>query len=319
MQGSTSLQVENTRSASQSAQLEQTRKKRPPISEWLLFLLFVGPNFILFGIFSYWPMIQTAYLSGVRWDMISPTKRWIGADNYRYLWHDDTFRTVLLNSFWFAIGAVGGSLVLGLAIALLLNQKLRFRDFARASVFMPTLLSGAAIGIVWVYIFDPRYGILAAFLKIFGIGSPQWLGDPKWALPAVIIVYIWKNVGLATVIFIAGLQVIPRDLYEAATVDGAGRLSKFRNVTLPMLSPIMFFVVVTSILNSFQAFDIINVMTRGGPVDSTNILIYYIYEQGFVAFNAGRAGAASMVMFVIMLAITLIQLRFSERKVHYGG
>ena len=310
--------MENAQSAAQPAVLERTRRKRPPFSEWLLFILFVAPNFILFGVFSYWPMIQTAYLSGVRWDMISPHKRWVGLDNYRYLWNDDTFRQVLLNSLWFALGAVGGSLILGLAIALLLNQKLRFRDFARASVFMPTLLSGAAIGIVWVYIFDPRYGIMAAFLRGIGLHSPQWLGSTEWALPAVIIVYIWKNVGLATVIFIAGLQGIPRDLYEAATVDGAGRLSRFRNVTLPMLSPIMFFVVVTSILNSFQAFDIINVMTRGGPVDATNILIYYIYQQGFVAFNAGRAGAASMVLFVAMLIITLMQLRFTERKVHYG-
>ncbi|MCA9859189.1 MAG: sugar ABC transporter permease [Thermomicrobiales bacterium] len=318
MQGSTSLTLQNSVSTDQALPVGTSRRKRPPVSEWLLFLLFIAPNFILFGVFSYWPMIQTAYLSGVRWDMISPTKRWVGLDNYRYLWNDDTFRQVLVNSFWFAIGAVGGSLVLGLAIALLLNQKLRFRDFARAAVFMPTLLSGAAIGIVWVYIFDPRYGILAGFLKVLSVNSPSWLGDPTWALPAVIIVYIWKKVGLATVIFLAGLQGIPRDLYEAATVDGAGRLSKFRNVTLPMLSPIMFFVVVTSILSSFQAFDIINVMTRGGPVDATNILVYYIYQQGFVAFNAGRAGAASMVLFVIMLAITLIQLRFSERKVHYG-
>jgi len=318
LQGSTTITLENATSADQAIPVERARRKRPPFSEWLLFLLFIAPNFILFGVFTYWPMIQTAYLSGVRWDMISPTKRWVGADNYRYLWNDDTFRQVLLNSFWFALGAVGGSLLLGLAIALLLNQKLHFRNFARASVFMPTLLSGAAIGIVWVYIFDPRYGILAGFLKLFGVHSPSWLGDPEWALPAVIIVYIWKNVGLAAVIFLAGLQGIPRDLYEAATVDGAGRWSKFRNVTLPMLSPIMFFVVVTSILNSFQAFDIINVMTRGGPVDATNILVYYIYQQGFVAFNAGRAGAASMVLFVIMLAITLIQLRYSERKVTYG-
>jgi multiple sugar transport system permease protein/sn-glycerol 3-phosphate transport system permease protein len=311
--------MERSGSTASAVALQRTRRKRPPFSEWLLFLLFIAPNFILFSVFTYWPMIQTAYLSGVRWDMISPTKRWVGADNYRYLWEDDTFRQVLINSFWFAIGAVGGSLVLGLSIALLLNQKLRFRNFARASVFLPTLLSGAAIGIVWVYIFDPRYGILAGFLKELGVDSPDWLGDPEWALPAVIIVYIWKNVGLATVIFLAGLQSIPRDLYEAATVDGAGAMSRFRNVTLPMLSPIMFFVVVTSILNSFQAFDIINVMTRGGPVDATNILIYYIYEQGFVAFNAGRAGAASMILFVIMLTITLMQLRFSERRVHYGG
>lgn len=318
MQGSTSITLESTKSADQAIPVERTRRKRPPFTEWLLFLLFIAPNFILFGVFTYWPMIQTAYLSGVRWDMISANKRWVGADNYRYLWNDESFRQVLMNSLWFAIGAVGGSLVLGLSIAMLLNQKLRFRNFARASVFMPTLLSGAAIGIVWVYIFDPRYGILAGFLKVFGVNSPAWLGDTQWALPAVIIVYIWKNVGLATIIFLAGLQSIPRDLYEAATVDGAGRMSKFRAVTLPMLSPIMFFVVVTSILNSFQAFDIINVMTRGGPVDATNILVYYIYEQGFVAFNAGRAGAASMVLFVIMLAITLIQLRYSERKVHYG-
>lgn len=318
LQRSTSIPIESTRSAIQPIALERTRRRRPPFSEWLLFLLFVGPNFLLFAIFVYWPMIQTAYLSGVRWDMISPTKKWVGAANYRYLWNDDTFRQVLVNSFWFALGAVGGSLVLGLAIALLLNQKLRFRNFARASVFLPTLLSGAAIGIVWVYIFDPRYGILAGFLRIIGVQSPQWLGSTQWALPAVIIVYIWKNVGWATVIFLAGLQGIPKDLYEAATIDGAGRLSKFRNVTLPMLSPIMFFIVVTSILSSFQAFDIINVMTRGGPVDATNILVYYIYQQGFVAFNAGRAGAASMVLFVVMLAITLAQLRYSERKVHYG-
>lgn len=309
--------LESTDAAVPLATTERTRY-RWPISEWLLFLLFVGPNLVLFGIFTYWPMVQTGYLSLVRWDMISPRKVWVGADNYRYLWNDDTFRQVLINSFWFALGAVGGSLLLGLSIALLLNQKLRLRNFARATVFMPTLLSGAAIGIVWAYIFDPRYGIIAGFLRWFGLHSPDWLGDPKWALTAVIIVYIWKNVGLATVIFLAGLQAIPRDLYEAANVDGAGPRSRFRNVTLPMLSPILFFVVVTSILSSFQAFDIVNVMTRGGPVDSTNILVYYIYQQGFVAFNAGRAGAASMVLFVVMLFITLGQLRYSERRVHYG-
>ena len=132
MQGSTSIPIESARSSAQAVAVGGTRRKRPPYSEWLLFLLFIAPNFILFGVFTYWPMIQTAYLSGVRWDMIAPTKRWVGADNYRYLWNDDTFRQVLVNSFWFAIGAVGGSLVLGLAIALLLNQKLHFRNFARA-------------------------------------------------------------------------------------------------------------------------------------------------------------------------------------------
>jgi multiple sugar transport system permease protein/sn-glycerol 3-phosphate transport system permease protein len=288
-------------------------------SEWLLFLLFVGPNLILFGIFTYWPLVYSFYLSTVRWNFIAPTKQDVGLRNYEYLWSNDTFRTVLWNTLLFSVGAVGGSLILGLGAALLLNQKLRGRDTARAIVFMPTLLSGAAIGIVWVYIFDPRYGLMRTVISPLGLESPNWLRDTTWALPAIIIVYVWKNLGFATVIYLAGLQGIPKDLYEAARVDGAGPFWRFRSVTLPMLSPITFFLVITSILNSFQAFDIIRVMTRGGPVDATNTLVYYIYDEGFVAFNAGRASAAAVVLFVIMLAITLLQLRFQERRVHYGG
>ncbi len=287
-------------------------------AEWFLFVLFVAPNLLLFGIFSYWPMISNLYLSLVRWDMISPVKTFIGSGNYAYLFNDETFRMVLRNSAVFTVGAVGGSLLLGLATALLLNQKLRWRNGARAVLFAPTLLSGAAIGIVWVYIFDPRFGFLARLLGSIGIGSPSWLSDPSWAMPAVIIVYVWKNVGFSTVIYLAGLQAIPQDLYEAARVDGAGILWRFRSVTLPMLSPITFFLVITALLNSFQAFDIIKVMTEGGPVDATNTLIYYVYEQGFVAYNAGRAAAAALVLFAIMFAITLIQLRYAEERVHYA-
>jgi ABC-type sugar transport system permease subunit len=287
-------------------------------AEWFLFILFVAPNLLLFGIFSYWPMISNLYLSLVRWDMISPVKTFVGTANYAYLFNDDTFRTVLKNSAYFTAGAVGGSLMLGLATALLLNQKLRWRNGARAVLFAPTLLSGAAIGIVWVYIFDPRFGMMARLLGGIGIGSPSWLSDPAWAMPAVIIVYIWKNVGFSTIIYLAGLQAIPQDLYEAARVDGAGVLWRFRSVTLPMLSPITFFLVITALLSSFQAFDIIKVMTEGGPVDATNTLIYYVYEQGFVAYNAGRAAAAALVLFAIMFAITLIQLRYAEDRVHYA-
>ncbi len=287
-------------------------------TEWFLFLLFVTPNLLLFGVFTYWPMIQNAYLSLTRWNMIAPTKTWVGLANYAYLAGDRTFRLVLQNSLVFTLGAVGGSLLLGLATALLLNQKLRGRDAARAVLFAPTLLSGAAIGIVWVYVFDPRFGLLARFLGFVGLPSPDWLGDPAWALPSVIIVYVWKNVGFATVIYLAGLQAIPRDLYEAARVDGAGAWWRFRSVTLPMLSPITFFLVVTALLNSFQAFDIIRVMTGGGPVDATNTLIYYVYQQGFIAFNAGRAAAGAMVLFAVMFAVTLFQLRVGEERVHYG-
>jgi sn-glycerol 3-phosphate transport system permease protein len=308
-----------TREPTREAARKLTGARRVARSDSLLFLLFVAPNLFLFGIFTYWPLVYSGYLSLTRWDMISPKKTWVGLDNYSYLLRDDSFRTVLKNTFIFTGGAVGGSLLLGLLIALLLNQPLRLRDGARAVVFAPTLLSGAAISIVWVYIFDPRYGLMRQVLDPFGIPSPAWLRDTTWAMVAVIIVYIWKNVGFAAVIFLAGLQTIPKDLYEAAKVDGAGTFNRFRNVTLPMLSPISFFLLVTSILNTFQAFDIIQVMTAGGPVDATNTLIYYTYEQGFVAFNAGRAAAASLILFVIMLTVTLVQLRFAERKVHYGS
>jgi multiple sugar transport system permease protein/sn-glycerol 3-phosphate transport system permease protein len=294
------------------------RLKRLAKSEQFLFLLFIGPNLFFFAVFSYWPMIYSGYLSLVRWDLIAPTKTWVGLDNYRYLANDDTFHKVVFNTIYFTVGGVGATLVLGLFTALLLNQPLRGRDGARAVLFAPYLLSGAAISIVWVYIFDPRFGLLARLLDFINLTSPNWLVDPDWAMPAVIIVYVWKDLGFTTVIFLAGLQAIPRDLYEAAKVDGAGVFWRFRTVTLPMLSPITFFLVVTSILNTFQAFDIIRVMTQGGPVDSTNTLIYYVYEQGFVAFNAGRGAAASLILFVAMLAVTLFQLRYSERRVHYA-
>lgn len=286
--------------------------------EWILFILFMLPNMLLFGLFTFWPMIENVRLSTQRWDMISPVRLGVGSANYEYLIENDTFHKVLLNTSYFTVAAVGGSLLLGLIVALLLNQPLRFRDGARAVVFAPTLLSGAAIGIVWSYIFDPRYGLVAQVLGWVNVTSPDWLNRPEWAMPAIIIVYVWKNLGFAAVIFLAGLQAIPRDLYDAARVDGANVWWRFRSVTLPMLSPITFFLLITSILNTFQAFDIIRVMTQGGPVDATNTLIYYVYEQGFVALNAGRSAAASLVLFVLMMIITLIQLRFTERRVHYG-
>lgn len=286
--------------------------------EALLFLLFVGPNLFFFAVFSFWPIIYSAYLSTRRWDMIAPVKPFVGLNNYRYLFTDDTFRLVLRNTVVFTGVTVGGTLALGLGLALLLNQPLRGREGAKAIVFAPSLLSGAAISIVWIYLFDPRFGLIARMLDVVGVASPSWLADPRWAMPAVIIVSIWKDLGFTAVIYLAGLRTIPRDLYEAAKVDGAGPWWRFRSVTLPMLSPIVFFLGVTSLLNTIQSFDIIQVMTRGGPVDSTTTLIYYVYQQGFVAFNAGRASAAAIILFVAMLGITLAQVRWAERQVQYG-
>jgi multiple sugar transport system permease protein/sn-glycerol 3-phosphate transport system permease protein len=286
--------------------------------EWLLFVLLVGPNMLLFGVFTFWPLIYNAYLSFVQWDMLSPIKTWVGLENYRAMFADRDFGKILFNTLYFTGVSVLITTLLGLAAALLLNQPLRGRNGVRMVLFAPTILSGAAIGVLWIYIFDPRYGLIDELLNIFGANSPNWLTNPVWAMPAVIIVYVWKNLGYAVVIFLAGLQAIPRELYEAARVDGASAWQRFRYVTLPGLSPVMFFLVLTSILSSFQAFDIIKTMTDGGPVDATNTLIYYLYQQGFISFNAGRAGVTAVLLFSMMLAFTIVQLRYAERRVTYG-
>jgi ABC-type sugar transport system permease subunit len=284
----------------------------------LLFLAFIAPNFLLLGVFSYWPLLYQAYLSLTRWDMINPTKAFVGLRNYRFMFSEPGFHKVLLNTAYFTGAVLIGSLILGLALAMLLNQRLRGRNIVRGIVFAPFVLSGAAVGLVWAYIFDPVYGLMRVVLGWFGIGSPDWLVSTTWAMPAVIIVYLWKNAGYSAIIFLAGLQNIPAELYDAAKVDGATGWQSFRHITLPQLSPTTFFISVTTIIFSIQAFDIIAVMTEGGPVDATTTLIWYLYQQGFRAFRAGLAAAVGMLLFVLMLVITLIQVFVVQRRVHYS-
>lgn len=250
----------------------------------------------------------------MRWDLIAPVKRWVGLNNYIQLFTSREFHLVLLNTFVFTIASVAIICIFGLLMALILNQALRGRNAARAIIFSPVMLSGAAIGLIWIYILDPRFGLLDIFIGAVGLDSPNWLLDPAWSMPAVIMVHAWKNVGFAVVIFLAGLQAIPFELYEAAVVDGAGARVRFRHITLPGLRPVVFFLLLTTSLTAFQAFDIIKVMTSGGPVNSTTTLIYYLYQQGFVGFNAGRAGVTAIVLFLVMLVFTLVQFRLENRR-----
>jgi multiple sugar transport system permease protein/sn-glycerol 3-phosphate transport system permease protein len=286
--------------------------------EWLTFAAFVGPNLLLLAIFSYWPLLQNISLSFTEWDMISPVKRFVGLDNWLTVLTSNRFWQIALNTATFTVASVGFTLLLGLLLALLLNQRLRFRNGARTVLFTPTVLSGAAVAIVWYFIFDANWGLLKTALGWFGLPSPRWVVDAHWAMPAVIIVYVWKTVGYAAVIFLAGLQGIPKELYEAARVDGANAWDRFRWVTIPGLAPITFFLMVTSVLLSFQAFDIIAVMTAGGPVIATTTLLYEYYNQGFIAFHAGTAAVYAVMLFGLMLVLTAVQLRFVERRVTYG-
>jgi ABC-type sugar transport system permease subunit len=288
------------------------------IREWLTFVAFLAPNLVLLSIFSYWPLVQNIYLSLTEWDMISPVKRFVGLDNWVTVLTSARFWQIALNTATFTFGSVGIALVVGLGLALLLNQRLRFRDTARTILFTPTVLSGAAVAIVWYFIFDPSWGVLKTALGWVGLPSPRWVVDVHWALPAIIIVFVWKNVGYVAVIFLAGLQGIPKELYEAARVDGANSWDRFRAVTVPGLAPITFFLLVTTLLLSFQAFDIINVMTAGGPVIASTTLLYEYYNQAFLGFHAGTAAVYALMLFFATLVLTVIQLRYVERRVSYG-
>ena len=287
--------------------------------EWLTFLLFVGPNLGLFVYFTYYPLIRNVLLSFQDYNTFIDEGEYIGLTNFVDVFTDSQTSVILRNTLVFTVAVVGIILVLGLMVALLLNQKLRFRNGVRSLIFSPTVLAGSAVAVVWIYIFDPRTGLILQLAEPLGIRPPAWLLDPASAMIALIIVYVWKNLGYATVIYVAGLQAIPADLFEAARVDGANAVQRFRHVTIPGLSPVIFFLAVTSVLTSFQAFDLIRVMTGGGPINATNVLIYRLYEVGFGTNSSiGRASVIGLILFVIMLVVTILQLRYLERRVSYA-
>ncbi len=286
--------------------------------EYFTFLGFIAPNFILFAVFIFWPLVYSFYLSFTKWNMISPTKEFVGLDNFMKMLQDPVLLLASRNTLYLAAGTVFVKLALALGLALLLNQRLAGRSVYRAIIFSPTFTTSVAVAMVWAWIFDPFYGLLRVPLNLVGLASPRWLSDILWTMPAIIIVAIWNGLGYDMVIFLAGLQGIPVDLYEAAKVDGASGWQLFRNITLPLLSPTTFFLMVTSIVGAFKTFDIVSVMTGGGPMNSSNVYIYYLYQNAFQWFKVGYASAQAVIFFVVIMAITLLQVRFSRRWVHYS-
>lgn len=284
----------------------------------LWFLLLAGPNIALLLVFVYRPLILSFYYSMLQWNMGSAAARFVGFDNYVSWFSDPTTRTTLGVTAVFTIATVGGSLVLGLMLALLLNQKMAGRSVARVMAFIPYGLSGIAVGMLWLYIFDPRYGLLSSLLDAVGISSPQWYTESPWALVMLIIVYLWKHVGYVAIIYLAGLQSIPKEILEASALDGAGRFRTLRSVTLPLLGPVSSFLLITMALSSLQSFDLIQAMTQGGPLGSTTTLMYQIYVDGFQSGRAGYASATATILFVLLLVVTAVQLRLMDRKVHYS-
>lgn len=285
--------------------------------DWVWFALFALPNLALIIAFIYRPVLVNAYYSTLDWTLGSPFATPIGLGNYVEYFTTPSSLAVLRTTAIFTVATVGGAMALGLGLALALNRPLRGSTLARATVFAPYVLSGVGIGLVWSFIFDPVVGLLGAVIRIFGGSSPNWFTDPGLSLTMVVIVYVWKNLGYCAVIYLAGLQAVPADILEAASIDGASRFRMFRSITLPLLSPTTFFLLLTSMLSSLQAFDLIRIMTPSGR--GTTTLMYDAYMQAFGAYNrAGFSATVSTILFVILLVMTVVQIQLIERRVHYS-
>ena len=282
----------------------------------LLFLALVLPNLILLAVFTYRPLLDNIRLSFFDWNISSSEPaEFVGFDNYVRWFHSDETWQIVGNTVVFTVFAVAGSMLLGLALALLLDQKLVGRGVVRSAVFAPFVIAGAAIGVAFQFIFDPRFGLISALLGLFGIASPDFYQDPHWAMVMVTVTYVWKNLGYSFVIYLAALQAKPAELYEAAEIDGASRWTTFRSVTLPMLRPTTFFLSITVLLNSLQVFDIIYVMTRGGPqTTGTTTMVFQVYQETFVNNRAGYGATVATIMFCVLLVVTLVQVRVMDRR-----
>lgn len=289
------------------------------LREAALALALLAPSIALFSTFAFYPLVKTFYLGFFRSDPFGLSSSYVGLDQYIDVLGSDRFHRSLLTTGLFALFTVPTGLVLGLALALLAHQKLRGMIIYR-TIFSSTVATSVAVAsVMWLTLLNPSIGIINYGLREAGFEPINWLGDPQWALPAVSLTTIWLNLGFTFIVILAGLQTIPDELYESASVDGAGSVSRLFNVTLPMLSPTLLFSVVVLTINAFQSFGQIDLLTQGGPLDRTNVLVYSIYTEGFRNFNEGVAAAQGVALFLIVLALTLIQFRFLERRVFYGN
>jgi multiple sugar transport system permease protein len=283
--------------------------------EAISFYILILPWLIGFLVFLAYPMLRSLYLSFTSYDLLSPPV-WVGLRNFERIFNDPDFWQSLRVTFLFALGSVPGGTIIALALAMVLSQNLRGVNIWRTIFFIPSILSSIAVAILWLYIFRPEGGLLNMALGVFGIRGPNWLLDENWALPALIIMS-WWSVGGQIVIYLAGLKGIPESLYEAAEIDGANNLAKFRFVTLPMLSPTIFFNVVLAIIGALQVFDVGWVLTRGGPNDATLFYMLNLYRRAFQMAQMGYASALAWILFIIIMVITLLVIRSSAVWVYY--
>lgn len=279
--------------------------------------LMVAPMMIGFAIFFLIALVASLYLSLTDWEVIA-APNWVGLDNYVKLSRDPVFMEAVRNTAMLTVPNVILRLLFSMLLAIALNTKIRFRAFYRMLFFMPVLTMPVAIATIWKWLFDPGFGPINAQLGRLGLPTPEWLTHPETAVIAVVIVLLWSGVGYDMIIFLAGLQNIPRDYYEAAQIDGASTFRQFRDITLPLLTPTTFFLSVVAIIGSLQVFDLVYVMTRVGNINRFPTIVYYIYEEGFTNFRMGYAVSIAWVLLALILIFTLLQFWLQRRWVHYA-
>ena len=294
--------------------------RRPRLSlarqEELLAYLFILPSLLGFVVFLVVPMVASLGISFYDWELLTPPQ-FVGLKNFATLFSDGVFRDVVVNTVYYTFGLVPLNLVVSLGLAVWLNTKLRGLMWYRTAFFLPVITVTVAVALIWRWMYEPRAGIIDAALRAIGLPGPTWLGDPHWAMAAIIIMSVWKGFGYNMVLFLAGLQGIPVTIYEAAMIDGANAWQRFWKITLPLLSPMVFLAVVLTVISSFQVFDQAYVMTNGGPANATNTIVLYIYQNGFQYFRMGYASAIAWVLFGVIFIFTLAQMRLQGRWVQY--
>lgn len=295
------------------------KRRRKPLSSrpGLVAMLMLAPALTILGTFVFFPVVYVVFLSFLDWDLISPDKQFVGLDNYVDLARSEEFRAVLLRTVVYSAATAAITLPLALLLAVFLNQKFRGRNIYRTILSSPFAVPLVGSAVIWLWLYDPSYGLINYLLSLIGVQGPTWLESSSTALLSVIIVSVWHYVGYYALLFLVGLQNIPAELYEAARIDGAGRWSEFWNITLPLLSPTVLFASTVSVIQSFQVFDQVYVLTNGGPANSTTTLIFYLYEQGFRFFHIGTAAAVSVFLLLSLITFTILHLHFSRRWVHY--
>jgi ABC-type sugar transport systems, permease components len=276
--------------------------------------IFIAPAFIFVFAFVVIPVISAFGISFTDWNLITPAK-FVGLQNYITIFTDSVAIKTLLNTFYFTFVSVPIALALSLVLAVLLNQKIRGLTFFRTAYYIPVISSTVAVSMVFLWIFNSDYGLLNQILKLFDITGVKWLTDEHYAMLAVIIVSVWRSLGFNIIIFLAALQDVPKDLHDAAAIDGAGEVQKFFNIIVPLISPALFFTMITGIIGSFQSFDLVYNMTKGGPARATYLVGYYIWEQAFKYLHMGYGAAIAFVLFFFIMVLTIIQWVLRRRWV----